>query len=342
MMEMNLIDRYVIAVTTYLTENSREIAEKDLRAKINSRLPENPTDADVRNVLDKLGNPGLLADEYRTKRHLIGPDLYYSYLSVLKVVIPVVVILSAIGSMLELILQTPIDNGIVEIQMDLFSTIISSMFEGAAQAFLWVTLVYIILEKKGFKPKSVPFTMKKWSVTDLAKLPPTGKEKIPRVGTVIAIFFNVLFTSLLYFRPEIFGWYTETDGSLILKESFFVLDRLQSYMIFIIVLAVFQVCILIYKFIANQWALPLAIANTVYNIAICVLFSIMVLDHSLFNLEAITNTIKLANTSVPQTSIWWGLKVFSVCFIIGCSIDSVTGFIKCKRTNRVFGNFHFN
>ncbi|MCL6570053.1 MAG: hypothetical protein K6T88_00020 [Bacillus sp. (in: Bacteria)] len=341
---MNLIDQYVNTVTTYLPEKDREIAEKQLCEKIDMRLPVNPTDADIQNVLEQLGNPGLLANEYRQdKQYLIGPDLYYSYLSVLKVVIPVIAILSAVGSMLAAIWQTPIDNGIVEFQMDLFATIFSSIFEGAAQAFLWVTLIYFILQKRGVKAKSIPIFKQKWSVTDLSKLPPSSKAKIPRMESAIALFFSVFFTSLLYFRPEIFGLYTASRGSLILEESFFVLEQLQSYMVLIIVLAVVQLGILIYKFITKQWTLPLAIVNTAYNAAICVLVSVMVADHSLFNLAFFTNLFDLLNISGSQlTSIWWGLKVFSVFFIIGCSIDSVVGFIKCKRQNRILGNFHFN
>jgi hypothetical protein len=343
-MEMNLIDQYVNAVTTYLPEKDREIAEKELCAKIDMRLPEIPTDADIQNVLEQLGNPSLLANEYRQdKQYLIGPNLYYSYLSVLKVVIPVIAILSAVSSMLEAIWQTPINIGIVEFQMDLFVTIFSSIFEGAAQAFLWVTIIYFILEKRGVKAKSITFPKQKWSVADLSKSPPSSKAKIPRAETAIAIFFSVLFTSLLYFRPEIFGLYTSSKGSLILDESFFVLEQLQSYMFLIIVLALLQLGILIYKFITKQWTLPLAIANTAYNAAICVLVTIMVADHSLFNLDFFKSLFDLLNISGSQlTSIWWGLKVFLVFFIVGCSIDSVMGFIKCKRQNRIFSNFHFN
>ena len=89
---MEIIDRYVYAVVKRLPESTRQDVERELRANIQDMLPDDHSEADVRAVLAKLGNPYRLAEEYReTKRYLIGPSVYDSYITVLRLVISIVV-----------------------------------------------------------------------------------------------------------------------------------------------------------------------------------------------------------------------------------------------------------
>lgn len=329
---MNLIERYEDAATLHLPMDNREEVRKAIHGKIEDMLPDNATEDDVRLVLEKLGNPTILADQLRhIKRYLIGPNLYYRYLSVLKSVITIIAIISAIGALVSGISKPPADSGLLfEITKDVFANIISAIIQGISMAFVWVTVIFMILERKGIREENLPFKQPKWSVSNL---PVENGGKISRVETVFSMFFTILFTTILYFQPQVFGWYMANTGTLKLKESLFVLERLDSYMTFILLLAIVQLGILTCKFISKKWTLPLAIANSVYTIASCVLVASMFTDSRLFNQGFIANVGQLTNTSESQiTSIWTtGLMIFAVLFIIVSIWESSKGFKKCKK-----------
>ncbi|HOV26477.1 MAG TPA: hypothetical protein PK566_09005 [Pseudobacteroides sp.] len=82
---MDLINRYVYAVTKSLPEKQREDIEKELRTLIDDMIEENDEpvsyEKKVEKVLLELGDPEKLADNYRgSKRYFIGPKFYEKYL----------------------------------------------------------------------------------------------------------------------------------------------------------------------------------------------------------------------------------------------------------------------
>ena len=114
---MKMIDRYVYAVTDHMSEDTREDVSLKLRANIEDMLPENPTESDVRVVLEKLGNPNNLANEYyQKKNYLIGPSLYYKYIAVLKLVIYIVSIVFLCITLLKWALNPPLDVNFLRYQ----------------------------------------------------------------------------------------------------------------------------------------------------------------------------------------------------------------------------------
>ena len=54
---MNLIDLYVEAVIKFLPQENKAEAARTLRSQIAEKLPPNPSDEEVRRVLEELGNP---------------------------------------------------------------------------------------------------------------------------------------------------------------------------------------------------------------------------------------------------------------------------------------------
>lgn len=158
---MDLVNRYVYAVTQHLPINSREDVSNELRANIEDMLPENPSESDVRGVLEELGNPMKLADEYsETKRYLIGPSLYDSYFSVLKLVVGIVIVVFASIALISKLFAPSPDGGLFEMSIDIFVSMIVAIIQGITQAFLWVTLTFIILEKTGKSSGNLPFSRK--------------------------------------------------------------------------------------------------------------------------------------------------------------------------------------
>lgn len=334
MISSKIIERYLNAVTERLPEDTREDVKRELQANIEDMLPENPTEEDVRIVLEKLGNPVKLANEYRqTKRYLIGPSLYDSYFPILKLVAGIAAIIFAFLALLGS-LQKPIE-GNVEVYVKLITEILSGAIEGAIQAFLWVTVVFAVLERAGLGEGNLPFGKKKWSVEDLSQVPVSPKGKISRIETTVGLVLTILFTSILVFRPQYIGWYVKGDTGFVLSESLFNIERLNDYIFVILLLAILQFFISIYKFIIMQWNLPLAIANTINNIALSIIIFIMMSDLSIINVNFVTHFAEAVNRPVAEVIKGFGsfFTVFIIFFIIMCAIDSISGFVKSRRLN---------
>lgn len=331
---MNLIDRYIYAVTEKLPEDSREDVGRELRANIEDMLPDDANDIDIRKVLETLGNPTKLADEYRqTKRYLIGPSLYDNYISVLKLVISIVAIVFSLITLISSMFNATIDGGFINLTIEIVTNVISGVIQGGIQAFIWVTLVFAIIERTGVSNGNMPFSNKKWCVDDLPSEIIHSKRKISRVETAFGMFFTVLFTSLLYFYPQFMGIYEVGDNGSVAITPLLVDGVLNSYMWVIILLFVVSFCILIWKFIYGYWNIPIAIVCTILNVAVCILVFTMVNDKALLNQEFISHVadlIKIPFSKIVEVSAL-AKRIFMVSFIAISFWDSISGFLKCKR-----------
>ncbi len=338
MSEANLIERYLNAVAEHLPEDTREDVKKELRANIEDMLPDDPSEKDVRNVLEKFGNPVRLADEYRqTKRYLIGPSLYHSYISVLKLVIGIAVIIFSFIWVLGNTTNPAADISTAPIDFfkSFITGIISAAFNGALQAFLWVTVVFAVMERVGLNEGKLPFSKKNWSVDDLPEVLLNDKGRIGRGETIVGLIFSIAFTALLVLQPHVFAWYGKTGSGMTLVTPLFNIERLRPYIFFIVLLAVLQFVMSIYKFIVMRWNLPLAIANTANNIASSILVFIMLKDGMIINPDFLARFADTVNQPVARFTALSHtfLSVFITLFIFGCAIDSISGFVKSRRLN---------
>lgn len=335
---MEMIDRYVNAVADRLPEDTREDVAKELRTNIEDMLPDDASESDVRKVLEELGNPVKLSNEYRqVKRYLIGPAMYDSYISILKLVIGIAVIVFAFLALAGIITQPADTSDLVRLSSNFVSVLITAAVEGAAQAFIWVTVVFAILERTGVSEGKLPFSKQKWSIDDLPPVYISAKGRIRRGEAIVSLVFTVLFTSLVLFRPELFGWFKSGKNGIVLIAPVFDIARLQIYIPIIILLAVFQFSLSIYKLVTRHWNLPLAIANTVNNLAASILIYFMFSDRSLFNPDLLTIIVGRMGISSDKIAITFfnGLSVFIVIFVILSAIDSIGGFVKCRRLPQI-------
>lgn len=332
---MKLIDRYLNAVTEHLQEVTKEDVISELRANIYDMLPEDFTDSDVRKVLGKLGSPIRLADEYsERKKYLIGPALYDSYLSVLKLVIGIVTLVVICLTLLNWSLNPPANGKFVQAAIRFSIDLLIAPIQGVLQGFLWVTAIFAILERHGINEDNLPFVKKKWSPDDLIAMPVPNKRKISRVETVFSIFFTILFTQLVYYHSQVIGLYIKGDSGLILVSPLFVNERIQYYIPVILLFAIIQLCLFIWKFIAMQWNYPLAIANSIHNTALLVFVCLLISDNSLFNQEFFSKfSTFIENSLSKNTSNWLSINlwIIIIIFIAINLLDSVLGFIKSKK-----------
>jgi hypothetical protein len=332
---MKLIDRYVYAVTERLPEDIREDVSRELHANIEDMLPENPTESQVREVLEKLGNPMKLADEYSpNKKYLIGPGLYGSYFSVLKLVMGIVASVLVGITLLEWAFDPPVSGKLTEMSIQFFVNMVVTVIQGVLQSSLWVTVVFAVLERSGVNEGKIPFVKKKWSLDDLPSIPVSSKRKISRVETVFSMFCTVLFTALIYFQPQLIAIYIKGANGITEITPLFMIERLHSYIIIIFIIAIIQLGIFIWKFISMHWSIPLAVANAALNTVLCIFLIVMLSDNSLFNHEFLSKISQYIKVPLSQiTSIWFrnSIWISAAVFIVISLWDSIDAFIKCKK-----------
>lgn len=142
----NLQERYIYDVTRRLPAADRAEVAKELAANIADMLPENPTHTELEQVLLTLGEPRLLAEQYRQcPRYLIGPAVYEQYLHVIKLVLPIVGIgLLVVGAVLGG-LSAEGDGAMMLAQTA--SVGVSTALSAMVQTLLWVTLGFVIYER---------------------------------------------------------------------------------------------------------------------------------------------------------------------------------------------------
>jgi uncharacterized membrane protein len=177
----DLVERYVYEVTKRLPEKERQDVRQELEANIQDMLSDNPTDSEVREVLNRLGDPAILSEKYRQKpRYLISPDMFESYIRTLKLVVTIVGVVFMIIGVIMGVLETvgaPMEasEGIINQMIDVFAAAtaggISGGIEGAFQALVITTIIFAIIDYSGQLSRQ---KQEKWTVE---KLP---KEKVPR------------------------------------------------------------------------------------------------------------------------------------------------------------------
>jgi hypothetical protein len=210
MMEMELIDRYTYAVTQNLPEKQRADIERELRGLIEDMLEDRlqgreATRQDVEAVLSELGAPSALADKYRgAKRYLIGPEVFPTYLSILKIVAGALGIAMLVLFTIQTI-QTPMHA------VDHFINTLMTFFSACIQAFAWVTVIFGVLEYTGALKGKID-SVDDWKPSDLPPLP-EYERRIGRADPIAGIVFTILFVALVTYAFQLFGVWMPAQGS---------------------------------------------------------------------------------------------------------------------------------
>lgn len=168
---MELVERYIHAVIRKLPVKQRIDIEQELRSLIEDMITdrtkgESVSEADVEEVLLELGDPAVLADNYRGKaKYLIGPDNYDTYLFVLKIVI----VAASFGITLAVIIGFFVNppSSISEVLGDYLGSLIGAL----SQAFAWVTIIFALFEIRNVSLGREFKESDKWKIHDLPALP---------------------------------------------------------------------------------------------------------------------------------------------------------------------------
>jgi len=171
---------------------------------------------------------------------------------------------------------------------------------------------------------------KKWNVEDLKKAEYIAKS-IPKSEGIVSIIFSVLFFAVLYYTPELIGWYVRENGMLI-NTPLFDVNALSQYMsIITITLAIlFGVLTAVLKIVFGDWNIRLAVVNALNNIFSAIVWSVILLSRKIFNPDIFAKASQAIGISLESMMRFWniGIKVLVVLIIIGCVTDCISKFKK--------------
>lgn len=321
---MELIERYIYAVTKSFPKKQKIEIEEELKANIEDMVEQNNGNEShedkVKKVLLELGDPEILADNYRgSKKFLIGPVYYDIYLMVLKIVIAAVVGGISIALFIKSFFTANID--IANIGMEY----LTSIFSGAMQAFAWTTIIFIIIERNYVKGKEELEDKESW---DLSKLPllPNKKTMIPVSEPIVAIVFTTIFFSvflgILYTSPEAIAVYFERAGEMVRIPIFntVVLQSYRALFIGIFFLSIIKEVISLYY---RKWNMKNSIISILIITITAILGVIIITDSSLWNPDFGTEVLKNIETDFDFVSLWDSLRNWFVAIFILVNIGEI-------------------
>ena len=323
------IERYIYDVVKRLPESLKDEVRHELRSNIDDMLEKDASEDQIKEVLNGLGEPRLLANRYRSKeRMLISPAYYDQYMSVLTVVLIIVGVLGFIGGSIE----GAIENSHLAWYFLIFSALWQALWStlGALiSAFGFVTLIYAIIDYTNVELESKP-----WTVKSLPQLPKTKALVISRPKMTIGLIIGSIFQGLLivafirYF--SYMGWYV--DGTLTV--TFFNESVVRMFVPLFI--ASFGLYILVHAVVIYQgaWNLKNATAYTIYQV-LSVALGIAFINHSqLIDPAFISYIADFFETTqdIFVSGIRTGIVVITIIMVLGLLADLASVWLKIYRS----------
>ncbi|WP_019637451.1 HAAS signaling domain-containing protein [Paenibacillus fonticola] len=297
---MDIVQRYIYAVTQKLPEGQREDIRLELQGLIEDMLDERTqgepaTAYDIEAVLRELGSPQELADKYRPRpRYLIGPAFFEVYISILRIVMISIVI----GITVSFGVQALINPA--EMLQHFINYIISMMTTGV-QGFAWVTVAFAIIEYAGVRPKNK--NKREWSLADLPEIP-DRRLLIKRSEPIVGIIFSVLFAVLFTFSVELIGVIVFREN---LREvvPIFNVENFARYLPLIWGLTALSILKESVKMIFRKWTRGVMLFHVAFNAATFILLVIMFKDSAVWNPYFIEQLVQLSILTPGSEAFEW-------------------------------------
>jgi hypothetical protein len=196
---MDLLERYLQAVRTYLPKGQQDDIIKELSENLRSQIEDKEAEAgrplnqdELAAILKRHGHPLFVASRYRQARHLIGPTLFPFYWFVMKVMLAVVGFGYAVAAL------TMVAEG--KYFLEVLGALLSYL--GAVlPTFAWVTIIFAVLDIGNTKFRLLEkITSESNDKFDPRKLPSLRRavdsldaKPIPRSKTIFELFFSIAF-----------------------------------------------------------------------------------------------------------------------------------------------------
>jgi hypothetical protein len=329
---MKIIDLYIQEVTRRLPEKSREDIALELRSTIEDMLPDDYTEEEVKPVLEKMGNPAILATGYLDRpMYLIGPRYFDIYINLLKIILPIAAVVSLISLIANTIISYSGEEAVLNILLDSIGTGIWAILSTGIQVFFWLTVVFAIIERTDHKDSQIPLTacFKEWTPEDLYNIPYIPKEKaIPKVEVFLGLLWTAIWASIYFNAASLLGVYEKGNNGLEFVMPTFNQEVLLSYWPLVVMVIGLEIAVAAFKLLTAQWTRKIATLNTVMHGVSSLVFIIIISNNQLFNPAFVTYMTDLFSiTGDFSTWILWGAIV---TFLLFAAIDIYQGFRKAK------------
>lgn len=318
------IDRYVYAVVHRLPQNQRSDIEKELRGLIEDMLDERAgtgekEDDRIAAVLKELGHPDELAAKYRGRdRVLIGPGMFDTYVTVLKVVGASIVLGMTVALAIGLVIDSSAPGSRL---LDYAANLLAGLIHG----FAWVTILFALLERFGSAGKAGREADRRdWSPSELPPVP-DAKLSIRLAEPVVGLFCLVL--GLLLFLSAA-GLLAVSRGDatviILLFDPETAADRL------LLILAAFALAMLreIGKLVERRWTRRLLAWHAITGLLMLVAGLLLFADASIWNDGFVREWVDAGWVDASGEGydvlnrVWWFMQRFvPVAIVVIFAID---------------------
>ncbi|WP_226682813.1 HAAS signaling domain-containing protein [Sutcliffiella horikoshii] len=284
---MNLIELYVQEVIRRLPESQQEDIGLELRSTIEDMLPEGYEEEDVKTVLSELGHPAKLASGYLDKpMHLIGPRFFDVYVSLLKLIIPLAMIISFCVVTFVGILSYSGEGEIFPVIFGMIGEGVWNSLSAGVQTFFWITVTFAMVERYDSSNNTNPITSKwkEWTPDDLKDVPYIPKRKaIGKIELLGSLIWTVIWVAGYFNANKLLGIYEKGEEGLTLVTPLFNQSQLISFWALVIVVMMVEVGLVAYKWRLGHWTMKLVIANAIVHAVSLAVFILVFHNLAVFN-----------------------------------------------------------
>ena len=312
----DLIKRYIYDVIRRLPENKREDIKKELTSNIYEMLSDNPNEEEIKKVLESLGHPRILANEYREqKRYLIGPAWFDDYLLVLKIAFIVVAIITGISSGVGRAINpesATIFGVIFEVIFYTFFDILNSLLV----VFGIVTIIFMVIERVSKGGHQVTF--------DVYRLPQLPKEKQMEIKRSSAI-ASVIITSIvgvviIYFlyTGKSFAGYFDINGQFNQITNILNHEVVMSIFALVVVSIIANITLEIVKLISGRWTINVLLIHIFVKLFAAIVAIVFLTRPGMINPDFIAEMASfIEGISAATIEEGFGYLFILLCVLIG-------------------------
>jgi hypothetical protein len=196
---MELLERYLQAVRTYLPKGQQDDILRELRENLRSQVEDQEgelgrsmSERELGAILKQHGHPIVVATRYRQARYLIRPSLFPVYWFVLKICLTLAAFGQAVAALVMLAQNNPV------------SQVVGALFNAVSvvlPVFGWVTLVFAVLDLSDSRLHLLEKIISECNLKfEPQSLPPLRESDDTRFGapisrtmTLFELFFSIAF-----------------------------------------------------------------------------------------------------------------------------------------------------
>lgn len=314
---MELLERYMCVVAKQSPIAERVRIVKEVRYLVDTKYTLDSTDDSdeikITRILLDLGPPNKIVHQFlRQPHYIIGPGVYDAYWRILRLVFWVVSISLTISMAISVAL-----TGYTTI-FTLIINYLTAITSALAQSFLWITLVFIVFERRGIMIK----IKDNWHPN---MLPPVSKlgGNIPLLEPFLGLACTTIFFVLCYFTHDIVGIYYQNNNQWSVIPLFNTVT-LQSYLPFFLIIFASSSAREIAKIMSGQWNYPVLFVTTSGTFISIFIFIVLLYQPMIWNPSFIDVIVDQLHTMTPIVYDWQSLRIVLISILLGIGlIDSV-------------------